>query len=501
MCLSETLGRQARRSVMTIHTRTMPHFIYNEELGQKCPAATVRRTASKGRLLAVAALLVLACSTAEGQAQSRIRVASYNIKFLEANLASSNPQRLTNLTHTIEALDSDVIALQEIADRAALQQLFPSSDWSIVIDDESGDDQDVAVVIRRPLEVVSPSDLEADDKDFLFPGATNNLLFPNRRDVLDVRVRHSHPEGAGEVQFHVLIAHAKSRFGGRATTDPRRVDAAVAVLHALEQHFDDELFILLGDFNDNPDDRSLNILETGDPLASFEMEEREGAFLVNLMEPLVAAGHVSHGRNSSDINNALGRVNTIDPASRQRNADHVGEDTNTGDILFDQILIPLRMKHMYVADSVRVLDNVYAIVGNASTRASDHLPVYAEFDFSLAPPGTPSLGPQPTGTARIVALQPNPDGEDAGNETVTLRNLTPQSIDVTGWRLRDRAGNDFMLSGSIPANADRVIVLNPNTMPLNNDGDEVALLDSARSEIHRVNYTAAHPTAGATITF
>ncbi len=457
---------------------------------------TIRRLRA---LLAVAALVVLSCST-EAQAQNSVRVASYNIKFLTADLASSNQQRLANLSNTIAALDADVIALQEIADRAALQQVFPPADWSIVIDDQSGDDQDVAVVIRRPLEVISPSDLEADDEDFYFPGAANNTLFPNRRDVLDVQVRHSPPEGVGQVEFHVLVVHAKSRFGGRATTDPRRVDAAVALLQALEQHFDDELFILLGDFNDNPDDRSLNILETGNPLASFEMEEREGAFLINLMEPLVAVGHVSHGRTSNDINNTLGRVDTIDVASRQRNADHVGDNTNTGDILFDQILIPVRMRPVYVADSARVLDNMHAVIGNTTTRASDHLPVYAEFDFSIAQPGAPGLGLQPT-SLRIVALQPNPAGADAGTETVTLRNLTSHSIDVTGWRLRDRAGNEFTLSGSILANADRIIVLNPNTMPLNNDGDEVTLLDSPGNVIQRVSYTASQATSGATISF
>ena len=68
-----------------------------------------------------------------------------------------------------------------------------------------------------------------------------------------------------------------------------------------ECDFDDRDFILVGDFNDNPDDRSLNILETGDPNAPGGPEGIDGPFLSNLTEPLMAAGHVSHGKGPVDI--------------------------------------------------------------------------------------------------------------------------------------------------------------------------------------------------------
>lgn len=68
-----------------------------------------------------------------------------------------------------------------------------------------------------------------------------------------------------------------------------------------------------------------------------EPEEIDGAFL-NLMEPLVAANHVSQGRNSANI--VGDRVDTIDPNSRERNNEKRGTNENTGDILFDQLLMP-----------------------------------------------------------------------------------------------------------------------------------------------------------------
>jgi hypothetical protein len=48
-------------------------------------------------------------------------------------------------------------------------------------------------------------------------------------------------------------------------------------------------FILLGSFDDNPDDRSLNILETADPNALGSPKVIDGPFLSNLTEPPAGA--------------------------------------------------------------------------------------------------------------------------------------------------------------------------------------------------------------------
>src|SRR5574341_538191 len=217
-------------------------------------------------------------------------------------------------------LNADIIGLQEIADRAALELVFPPATWSIVIDDDSGDLQDLAIVVRKPLKVIAPADLDADDVNFLFPGNANENHFPNRRDILvaEIEVQQGSPS------LFVVVDHAKSRLGGRATTDPRREGAARDLVRALEMDFDDRGFILMGDFNDNPDDRSLNILETGNPDAPGGPEEIDGPFLTNLSEALVVADRVSWGRQSHDI--AGDHINTVDPGSRKRNNDARGTD-------------------------------------------------------------------------------------------------------------------------------------------------------------------------------
>jgi endonuclease/exonuclease/phosphatase family metal-dependent hydrolase len=265
-----------------------------------------------------------------------LRVADYNIKFLSVEDLDAKPQRKQRLKTVIEQLKPDILALQEIKDRQALEQLFDSDEWSILIDDDSNDAQDLAIVVRRPLKFKDRTDLDADDADFLFPGPTFENLFRNRRDVLVGEV-----EIPGEIEpLHVMVVHEKSRLGGRAATDSIREGAARALVQKLDRDYEDKRFILLGDFNDNPDDKSLNILETGDIDAQGGGEENDGAFLSNPAEQLVTLDKVSHGKSAADINPQTDRINLVTPGSHARNNDNRGNDTNTGDILFDQILFP-----------------------------------------------------------------------------------------------------------------------------------------------------------------
>jgi len=424
---------------------------------------------------------------ATGWSQVEVRVATYNIKFLSTSVQNQG-DRLTKLRQVLDLLDAHVIGLQEIADRAALELLFPPGDWHIFIDDDSGQNQDLALVVRRTLTVNGiPADQDADDQHFLFPGSSNDFSFPNRRDVLFAEVGVPNTNET----FVVMVHHGKSRFGGRAVSEPRRVASAQALIQRLEQDFDEVDFILLGDFNDNPDDRSLNILESGSPASIGGPEEVAGPFLINLTEPLMVDGHVSHGRKSNELIGDL--VDTIDPKSRDRNNDHRGDNVNTGDILFDQILIPPQMVEHYVVDSAHVFNHAVGARGNDTTRASDHLPVVATFVFNDQPVDLAEV--------RIVALLPNPAGTDAGNEQVTIRNDSAADVNLTGWVLRDRAGNEFALGGTVQTATPLVITMDVFSMPLNNSGDEVSLIDDQGIVRNQVEYQGSQVTAGGVISF
>ena len=173
-------------------------------------------------------LLLLLASLTQAQEQ-QVRVASYNIRFL-STAVSSQGNRLDKLKEVINLLDADVIGLQEIADRAALNLVFPPADWIVVIDDQSGDAQDVAVAVRKPFKVLGfNANFDAEPQNFLFPESTNDSFYPNKRDLLFVEVGLP----TGDDTFFVMVEHSKARVGGRAVTDPRREGAARLLVDVL----------------------------------------------------------------------------------------------------------------------------------------------------------------------------------------------------------------------------------------------------------------------------
>jgi len=286
--------------------------------------------------------------------------------------------RLFHLREVIRRLDAHIIGIQEVDNRSALERVFDPQHWSLFIDDDSDDHQDLALAVRRPLLISwqGLQGLDAGNADFLFEGRVFESAFPNRRDLLFANIRMP-----GEPwTLRVYVHHAKSRKDGRALTEHRRVQASQLILRELKKLPQDSFFILLGDFNDTPDDQSLNILETGNPNAPAEMEEKVGPFLANLAEPLILRDHVSQGRTQHNIKN--GRIDTVDPGSRKANFRGRGRDEKgRWDFLPDQILMPVRMVDRCPLGAARIFDEAVAAEGDTASRASDHLPVYVDIFF------------------------------------------------------------------------------------------------------------------------
>jgi len=451
--------------------------------------------------------LVLAGLVGAARAE-HLRVATYNIKFLSIRNGPcgrlpvedvrTQGKRLDKLREVIHRLDAQVIGLQEIDDRQALEQLFDPAQWTLIIDEDSNDCQDLALALRRPLVArgFTPPDFDADDAHFLAAGEEDEF-FPRRRDLLGVEV-----ETPGGYRFWALVHHAKSRAEGRADTEARRAGAAARIATLLKERLAGQPLVLMGDFNDNPDDRALNILESGDPAAAARLEDEPGPFLDNLTETLGADDQVSFGRNSGNVEGE--RVQTRAPGARQRNFDQLRTNMHSGDQLFDQILVSPALGRAYLRGSVRVFDHPAAARGNDRDRASDHLPVYADFDLpgdAAAPVPAASLAPAKEAAGlRIAALLPDPEGRDEGHEQVTLA-CAGAAVALKGWKLRDRSGNEWALSGSIAAGQQRVLTLPPGAFSLNNKGDEVSLISPAGQEHQRVSYGAGQVKSGKSIVF
>jgi hypothetical protein len=94
------------------------------------------------------------------------------------------------------------------------------------------------------------------------------------------------------------------------------------------------------------------------------------------------------------------------------------------------------------------------------------------------------------GIVRIVGALVNPFGHDPGMESVTLLNLSPETIDLTGWQIANRNDDRFTIAGVIVGAGETArIILPADVAPLGNKGSEISLLDRQTARVHGVAYT------------
>ncbi|MCW5935804.1 MAG: endonuclease/exonuclease/phosphatase family protein [Fimbriimonadaceae bacterium] len=316
-------------------------------------------------------------SRAQATPRATARVATYNIEWFSEG---ASPSRINRLKSVVQNLNADVIALQEIQSRKALQQVFGEG-WDISIADLPEENQELALVVRKPFVLVN--------YELVFKGPLFEDAFPGGRDVLRAVVQA--PTGKRLVFY---VVHMKSRGGGRRQTDPRREAAAGLLASFIAARYTEKDVVVLGDFNDAPDDRSLKILETGDLLAQAGDSGAPTKFLRNLNLDAWKNDAVTFGLHELYTGRAVAaRV----PGAKADNARLRGQDYRYPDdvkvrqIMFDQILVSPSLAdgaapaQVYSGGdalegkkgSVKVADEKvsYEQLGDL---ASDHLPVSAE---------------------------------------------------------------------------------------------------------------------------
>lgn len=108
------------------------------------------------------------------------------------------------------------------------------------------------------------------------------------------------------------------------------------------------------------------------------------------------------------------------------------------------------------------------------------------------PQPVPTPAPQPVPVPlgpplRIIAAVANSAGTP-DVETVTLINPSPAPVDVSGWVLRDRNRNQFVLDGTIaPGETRKIEIAEP--MQLSNKGGSITLVDGGGSIVDGVSYS------------
>jgi endonuclease/exonuclease/phosphatase family metal-dependent hydrolase len=329
-------------------------------------------------LLALAGMMLThaACAHSDPAPQAaptRMRVATYNVEWMNALQPTG---RMKNLKSVVKSLDADIIGLQEIQDRLTLTKIFDDS-WDYGVYSDKDNRQNPAIAVRKPYVLKSFT--------LLFPDKALDFAFPNRRDVLHAVVQTP----AGET-VNLYVLHLKSRRGGRLTTDPQRHQAAALLSDYLKKEKPANA-IVLGDFNDAPDDATANILETGDPRAKGG--KVEPSLLFNLTEANWERDECTIGLHELFKGEKL---SPVVKGAREDNSRLAGKDYNfPADVkveqtMFDQILVGESLWKR--SDKKAVVytgeDALRGVKEPASARelASDHLPVYADFKLPLTAP-------------------------------------------------------------------------------------------------------------------
>ncbi len=103
---------------------------------------------------------------------------------------------------------------------------------------------------------------------------------------------------------------------------------------------------------------------------------------------------------------------------------------------------------------------------------------------------------------QIVAALVNPEGDDAGHETVTLINLSPRMIDLSGWFIADKNKNRSQITNLVLSpGATGVVRLDGLGAQLGNSGGIISLLNPVGIKYHGVSYTKEQARSGWTVLF
>ncbi len=272
-----------------------------------------------------------------------LRVATYNVLNLfdghddPYHADESTPTKpraeLEHLARSIQSLDADVLALQEVESRGYLkrfvQALLPEMGYQNIVHFEGNDLRgiDVCLLSRVPIGPVRSH------RHLRFTGP-DGVERSFSRDLLAVTIL---PPG-GE-SFEMWLVHLKSNSGGREYAEPIRLAEVGQVRRLLDEALAADpkaRILLLGDFNDTWSSKTLQTLVGSGPKALWS----------------VASELVENGSNEN------------------------GPDTyNKGEFhsMIDYILCTPAMAGVYVKGSCRI------VPGSTSSTGSDHNPVTASF--------------------------------------------------------------------------------------------------------------------------
>ena len=273
------------------------------------------------------------------------RVATWNTGWL---LEEVREDRCRQMTRVIERLKPHVLALQEVESKMAVRKILPVN-YKVAMADDPKEDQELALAFAPEFRLLH-------EHKVLFPEARHDDAFPSRRNALQVTLKTPSDE---EIVF--IVIHYKSRSPSRKETDDSRILASRLILDYLRQKKYKNV-IILGDFNDTPGDKSVDVLESGDVYA-----QSENRFLINLFEDRYRSDFVSQGvfRKFRGVQMTPQVRGASQDNERLRGKDYAfPRDVRVTQALFDQILVSPNLASR--ANEVKIFAEPVAMMGRES---------------------------------------------------------------------------------------------------------------------------------------
>ncbi len=285
-----------------------------------------------------------------------VSIASYNVKnlFMERDITpgSKTPPKsersLDALAESLQRMDADVVALQELSSKESLEGALLSrrdlaEKYPHIAYVKSNDERgiNVGVISKFPInEVVSHK-----DENFPVVGGEGTTNFS--RDLLRVDIN---TDADPDTDLTVYTTHSKSRRpndGAGISSDAQRLSEGTAIRSIVEKEmsaFPERLFVVTGDFNDSHNEPSVKAILT--PAGKEEWVD------------------------------SLEHLSEDDRKTWPANPTH----TRFPAVQFDRIIFPESKRDQLVSsDKVRYEQSIDTDTRFVSSAASDHLPVVATF--------------------------------------------------------------------------------------------------------------------------
>ena len=159
--------------------------------------------------------------------------------------------KIKHCTEVISDLNVDILGLCEVENLSVLKELnsaYQERDYGIVHYD-SPDNRGIDNALlydKNQFSIISSRPIK------------NQLKTGNTRDIL-------HVLGSYEGQkLHILVNHWPSNYGGKEKAIPKRTQTAELIIEEIEKIKKSDALaeiILLGDFNEDPDEKNIKLLE------------------------------------------------------------------------------------------------------------------------------------------------------------------------------------------------------------------------------------------------